>query len=91
MRDWYHFNIPSVRDGAAAFHYRVPGPGKFCLPADREVCLPVSQSPGARLRAALELEKPLQVVGVINAYAALLAERAGFRAIYLSGGGVAAG
>lgn len=53
--------------------------------------MPVSQSPGARLRAALELEKPLQVVGVINAYAALLAERAGFRAIYLSGGGVAAG
>lgn len=47
-------------------------------------------SPGARFRAALELEKPLQVVGVINAYAALLAERAGFRAIYLSGGGVAA-
>ena len=47
--------------------------------------------PGMRLRAAMELEKPLQVVGVINAYAALLAETAGFRAIYLSGGGVAAG
>ena len=47
--------------------------------------------PGMRLRAAMELEKPLQVVGVINAYAALLAEKAGFRAIYLSGGGVAAG
>jgi methylisocitrate lyase len=47
-------------------------------------------SPGARLREALIVEKPLQVVGVINAYAALLAEHAGFRALYLSGGGVAA-
>ena len=46
-------------------------------------------SPGERLRAALEAERPLQIVGTINAYAALLAERAGFRAIYLSGGGVA--
>ena len=46
-------------------------------------------SPGARFRAALEKEKPLQVVGVINAYAALLAEKSGFQAIYLSGGGVA--
>jgi methylisocitrate lyase len=44
---------------------------------------------GARLRAALEIERPLQVVGTINAYAALLAESAGFRAIYLSGAGVA--
>jgi len=46
-------------------------------------------SAGARLRAALEAERPLQVVGTVNAYAALLAERAGFRAIYLSGAGVA--
>jgi methylisocitrate lyase len=44
---------------------------------------------GARLRAAVEQERPLQVVGTINAYSALLAERAGFRAIYLSGAGVA--
>jgi methylisocitrate lyase len=50
----------------------------------------VSLSAGARLRAALSTEKPLQIVGTINAYAALLAERAGFRAVYLSGGGVAA-
>jgi methylisocitrate lyase len=50
-----------------------------------------SPSPGARFRSALTLEKPLQVVGVINAYAARLAERSGFRALYLSGGGVAAG
>lgn len=46
-------------------------------------------SPGARLRAAVEAERPLQVAGTINAYCALLAERAGFKAIYLSGAGVA--
>lgn len=46
-------------------------------------------SAGARFRLALETERPLQVVGAINAYAALLAERAGFRALYLSGAGVA--
>jgi methylisocitrate lyase len=48
-----------------------------------------SSSPGARLRAALELERPLQVVGAVNAYAALLARAAGFNAIYVSGAGVA--
>ncbi|MCM2357675.1 MAG: methylisocitrate lyase [Geobacteraceae bacterium] len=46
-------------------------------------------TPGQLLRAALAEEKPLQVAGAINAYAALLAERAGFRALYLSGAGVA--
>jgi methylisocitrate lyase len=46
-------------------------------------------SAGARFRAALEAEQPLQIVGTINAYTALLADRAGFRAIYLSGAGVA--
>jgi len=46
-------------------------------------------SAGARLRAAVEAERPLQIVGTVNAYAALLAQRAGFRAIYLSGAGVA--
>jgi len=49
------------------------------------------QSPGARFRQALAQESPLQVVGAINANHALLAKRAGYRAIYLSGGGVAAG
>jgi methylisocitrate lyase len=44
---------------------------------------------GERLRAALETERPLQMVGALNAYAALLAERAGFRSLYLSGAGVA--
>jgi len=48
-------------------------------------------SPGARFRAALREESPLQIVGTINANHALLARRAGYRAIYLSGGGVAAG
>jgi len=46
-------------------------------------------SAGARFWQALEAEKPLQVVGTINAYSALLAEKAGFRAIYLAGAGVA--
>src|SRR6185369_9746981 len=46
-------------------------------------------SAGQRLRDVLEAEKPLQVVGTINPYAALLAQDAGFRAIYLSGAGVA--
>jgi methylisocitrate lyase len=47
-------------------------------------------SPGTRFRAAVREEKPLQVVGAINAYAARLAERTGFKALYVSGGGVAA-
>src|SRR5678815_5775268 len=46
-------------------------------------------TPGSRFRDSVEAERPLQIVGTINAYAALLAERAGFRAIYLSGAGVA--
>ena len=48
-------------------------------------------SAGGRLRQALQDEQPLQIIGAINANHALLAKRAGFRAIYLSGGGVAAG
>ena len=46
---------------------------------------------GERFRAALAAEQPLQIIGAINAHHALLAKRAGFKAIYLSGGGVAAG
>lgn len=46
-------------------------------------------SAGARLRNAMQAERPLQLVGAINAYCALLAERAGFRGLYLSGAGVA--
>jgi methylisocitrate lyase len=48
-------------------------------------------TPGAQFRAAVASERPLQVPGAICAYHAILAERSGFRAIYLSGGGVAAG
>ena len=47
------------------------------------------ESAGSRFRAALDAERPLQVVGAVNAYAAMLAVRAGFRALYLSGAGVA--
>ena len=50
-----------------------------------------SESPGAKLRQALQTEKPLQVIGTINAYHALMAKRTGYKAIYLSGGGVSAG
>ncbi len=48
-------------------------------------------SAGARFRAAIVVEKPLQIIGAINAYHAMLATQTGFKALYLSGGGVAAG
>lgn len=50
-----------------------------------------AHSAGARFRQALILEKPLQIIGAINAYHALLATQTGYKAIYMSGGGVAAG
>ena len=50
-----------------------------------------SMSPGARFRHAIEKEKPLQIIGAINAYHAKLAEATSFQALYISGGGVAAG
>lgn len=50
-----------------------------------------ARTPGAKFRAALKEEKPLQIVGTINANHALMAKQVGYRAIYLSGGGVAAG
>ncbi len=46
---------------------------------------------GAKLRLAVQEERPLQVVGAISAYHAMMAERTGYRALYVSGGGVAAG
>jgi len=52
---------------------------------------PLTASAGARFRAALGEERPLQIIGTINANHARMAERVGYRAIYLSGGGVAAG
>lgn len=48
-------------------------------------------SAGARFRAAIQAEQPLQIIGAINAYHAMLATQSGFKALYLSGGGVAAG
>jgi len=51
----------------------------------------VNKTPGQRFRDAVAEEHPLQVIGAINANHALLAKRAGYKAIYLSGGGVAAG
>ncbi len=51
----------------------------------------MNSTPGKKFRAAVATEKPLQVIGTINAYHARLAERTGYKAIYLSGGGVAAG
>ncbi|MEK5794394.1 isocitrate lyase/phosphoenolpyruvate mutase family protein, partial [Acinetobacter nosocomialis] len=51
----------------------------------------MAKSAGQLFRDAVANEKPLQVVGAINANHALLAKRAGYKAIYLSGGGVAAG
>ncbi len=51
--------------------------------------MPVNPTPGARLRQAMQDERPLQIVGTINAYCALMAQDAGFRALYLSGAGVA--
>ncbi len=49
----------------------------------------VEQSPGRRFRNALDIERPLQIAGAVNAYSAMQAERAGFKALYLSGAGVA--
>ncbi|MDG4868939.1 methylisocitrate lyase, partial [Guyparkeria sp. 1SP6A2] len=44
-------------------------------------------SPGGRFRAALEAQRPLPILGTINAYTAMMAQRVGHQAIYLSGGG----
>src|ERR1043165_3624638 len=47
-------------------------------------------TPGSKFRAAVKAESPLQIAGAINAYVARMAEATGFKALYLSGGGVAA-
>jgi methylisocitrate lyase len=67
-----------------------PRDARFRLPLHKELRM-TAMTPGAKFRAALKDEKPLQVVGAINAYHARLAQRVGYKAIYLSGGGVAAG
>ena len=58
-------------------------------PAAKEMVMEQMETPGLLLRKALAEEKPLQVVGAINAYSAMMAEQTGFRALYLSGAGVA--
>src|SRR5690606_26174040 len=63
----------------------VPHP---CCPNPWRTDMATPLTPGARFRQALRDEQPLQVMGTINANHALLARRAGYRAIYLSGGGV---
>jgi methylisocitrate lyase len=75
----------------APYHCGMTTPDNAAPPAHpRTRALTESASAGARLRAALEVERPLQVVGAITAYAARMAQATGFRALYLSGGGVAA-
>jgi methylisocitrate lyase len=76
---------------AGSLHRKVDARALSTLPSLTATVQPVSStpSPGARFRAALAAEKPLQIAGTINAYTALLAKRAGFQALYLSGAGVA--
>src|SRR5690606_1807566 len=85
---------PSSRKSAPASPTCCDRPAKAATgpPSHLRVhAMTATASAGARFRAALAAESPLQVVGAINANHALLARRAGYRAIYLSGGGVAAG
>lgn len=65
--------------------------GSAAIPSGVGSVAPASAltSPGARLRMAVQQERPLQVVGTINAYCAIMATQAGYRALYLSGAGVA--
>ena len=78
---------PDLLDVRCPLNYPIPMPAKNrdSKPGSRNK----SPSHGARFRAALEAERPLQLVGVIHAYAAILAEKTGFKALYLSGAGVA--
>lgn len=68
-----------------------PSPAEPPAMTERTRAVPENASAGARFRAALTAERPLQLIGTLNAYSALMAQRVGYRAIYLSGGGVAAG
>src|SRR5476649_1000964 len=69
----------------------LPSRPRSIIMTDLSSGTPRLASAGARFRAAVAAEKPLQIAGTINAYHARMAERVGFKAIYLSGGGVAAG
>jgi methylisocitrate lyase len=70
---------------------QIPTRSRSAIMTDLSSGTPQLASAGARFRAAVAAEKPLQIAGTINAYHARMAERTGFKAIYLSGGGVAAG
>src|SRR5690606_37663910 len=87
-------NAPRTRQGPAqralfARRSATPFPSGRRRYSGAEMTRPASA--GALFRQALQEEQPLQIIGAINANHALLAKRAGYRAIYLSGGGVAAG
>ena len=83
------FRLQNDRDRAAP-----PQRQRLSFPLHRidkiTVTAPSNLSAGAKFRAALVAEKPLQVIGAINAYTARMAEATGFKALYISGGGVAA-
>src|SRR5690606_18408704 len=94
---WARSPVPSsAAPTPAAEPARPPGAGPGPAPLEWRGFptqdLPMSEpaSAGARFRAALADESPLQVMGAITAYAGLMAKRTGYRALYLSGGGVAA-
>src|SRR5690606_3616285 len=94
---WARSPVPSsAAPTPAAEPARPPGAGPGPAPLEWRGFptqdLPMSEpaSAGARFRAALADESPLQVLGAITAYAGLMAKRTGYRALYLSGGGVAA-
>jgi methylisocitrate lyase len=78
-------SIPQLCDPYASVEWKAFVDKKFFRTSSNKA----SEPPGGRLWAALKAEHPLQIIGVINAYAAILAEKTGFRALYLSGSGVA--
>jgi methylisocitrate lyase len=90
VKDLHHTpDLPGIplRD----WHVHCACPPALPPPKETRMSHDPSRSAGTGFRLALREEQPLQVVGAINAHHALLAKRAGYRAIYLSGGGVAAG
>jgi methylisocitrate lyase len=89
FRSFSLFAHPSGREPKAVVFTRHSGLSTYLIDRMSRSNPKRGISAGKRLRAALRAERPLQVVGVINAYAAILAEKTGFKALYLSGAGVA--